>query len=164
MAHVVILGAGIGGLPCAYEMKEALTANHQVTVINERDHFQFTPSNPWVAVGWRTADQTSVPLAPTLSKKGINFIQGRVSKINADENNLVIDGGQTVAYDYLVITTGPRLAFEEVPGSGPDGFTTSICTTEHATTALDAYHDLLENPGQVIIGAMPFASCFGPAY
>ena len=164
MAHIVIIGAGIGGLPCAYELKAALASNHQITIINERDHFQFTPSNPWVAVGWRNAQNTSVPLSPVLSKKGINFIQDRVAKINANDNSLVVDSGDTVNYDYLVITTGPRLAFEEVPGAGPNGFTSSICTTEHATTALGEYHKLLKNPGPVIIGAMPFASCFGPAY
>jgi len=164
MAHIVIIGAGIGGLPCAYELKEALSGNHKITIINERDHFQFTPSNPWVAVGWREAKNTAVPLSPVLSKKDINFIQDRVVKINATENNLVVDGGDTVEYDYLVITTGPRLAFEEVEGSGPDGFTSSICITEHATTALVEYKNLVKNPGPVIIGAMPFASCFGPAY
>ena len=164
MAHVVILGAGVGGLPCAYEMKEELEKMHQITVINERDHFQFTPSNPWVAVGWRTKENISVPLSPVLAKKGINFIQDRVTKIDAENNKLELSNGDPVEYDYLVITTGPRLAFEEVPGSGPEGFTSSICTAEHAETAMGDYNKLLENPGPVIIGAMPFASCFGPAY
>ncbi len=164
MAHIVIIGAGVGGLPCAYEMKEMLSKEHKITMINERDHFQFTPSNPWVAVGWRTQEETAVPLAPVLAKKKIGFIQGRVSKINAEDNNLVVDGGETVEYDYLVITTGPRLAFEEVEGSGPDGHTSSICTTDHSATALGEYKKLVEKPGPVIIGAMPFASCFGPAY
>jgi len=164
MAHIVIIGAGVGGLPCAYEMKEALGNKHQISIINNRDHFQFTPSNPWVAVGWRTQENISVPLAPVLAKKGIHFIQDSVTKINAEKNNLELKDGETVDYDYLVIATGPRLAFEEVPGTGPDGFTSSICTTEHSVTALDEYNKLVENPGPVIIGAMPFASCFGPAY
>lgn len=164
MAHIVIVGAGVGGLPCAYEMRETLSKDHEITIINERDHFQFTPSNPWVAVGWRTQKDVSVPLSPILAKKGINFIQDRVTKINAESNRLELQGGETVAYDYLVITTGPRLAFEEVPGSGPEGFTSSVCSTEHAVTALDDFNRLVENPGPVIIGAMPFASCFGPAY
>ncbi len=164
MAHIVILGAGVGGLPCAYEMKEELEKTHQITIINERDHFQFTPSNPWVAVGWRTKENISVPLSPVLAKKGINFIQDRVTKIDAENNKLELSNGDPVDYDYLVITTGPRLAFEEVPGSGPEGHTASICTAEHAETAMGDYNKLLENPGPVVIGAMPFASCFGPAY
>jgi len=164
MAHIVIMGAGVGGLPCAYEMKEALGNKHQVTIIDERDHFQFTPSNPWVAVGWRSKANITVPLTKTLKKKKIQFLNSRVTKINADDNSLDLKNGDTVNYDYLVIATGPRLAFEEVPGSGPDGFTSSICTTDHAVNAFDDYNKLLENPGPVVIGAMPFASCFGPAY
>jgi sulfide:quinone oxidoreductase len=164
MSHIVIMGAGVGGLPCAFEMKETLGKSHEVTVIDEREDFQFTPSNPWVAVGWRSKKEISVPLAKTLGKKKINFINSRVENIQADKNSLVLKNGSTVTYDYLVIATGPRLAFEEVPGSGPDGFTSSICTTDHAVTAMAAYEKLLEKPGPVIIGAMPFASCFGPAY
>lgn len=164
MAHIVIIGAGVGGLPCAYEMKEALGKNHKITVINERDHFQFTPSNPWVAVGWRNADNISVELSSILRKKKIDFICKRVDNIDADNNKVTLDGGDTVDYDYLVITTGPRLAFEEVPGSGPEGYTSSICTTGHAEKSYEDFQRLLDDPGPVIIGAMPFASCFGPAY
>ena len=73
--------------------------------------------------------------------------------------------GEEVKYDYLVIATGPRLAFEEVEGSGPDGgHTQSVCSVDHAEKAHEAYQQLLEEPGHVVIGAMPFASCFGPAY
>ena len=164
MSHIVIMGAGVGGLPCAFEMKEALGKQHEVTVIDEKEDFQFTPSNPWVAVGWRSKKEISVPLAKTLAKKKINFINSRVEEIQADKNTLALKNGDKVSYDYLVIATGPRLAFEEVPGSGPEGFTKSICTTDHAVDAMAAYESLVANPGPVVIGAMPFASCFGPAY
>ena len=164
MSHIVIMGAGIGGLPCAFEMKEAVGKNHDVTVIDEREDFQFTPSNPWVAVGWRSKKEITVPLAHTLHRRKIKFIHSRVDKIKPEENALELMNGMTIHYDFLVIATGPRLAFEEVPGSGPDGFTSSICTTDHAVSATAAYDKLVENPGPVVIGAMPFASCFGPAY
>ena len=51
MAHIVILGAGTGGMPAAYEMRAALDRTHRVTVVNALPDFQFVPSNPWVAVG-----------------------------------------------------------------------------------------------------------------
>jgi sulfide:quinone oxidoreductase len=146
-------------------MRDVYAKEHTITLINERDHFQFTPSNPWVAVGWRTAESIAVPLAEPLKKKGVEFVHGKVTKIDAENNTVLVGDDQKVEYDYLVITTGPRLAFEEVEGLGPEaGFTQSICNTEHATMAYDAYQQLVENPGPVIIGAAPFASCFGPAY
>ena len=165
MAHIVILGAGTGGMPCAYEMKEALGPSHQVTVINASDTFQFVPSNPWVGVGWRTADDITFPIRPYLEKKGINFIAKAASNIDPAGNAITLADGETVSYDYLVITTGPKLFFEEVEGAGPDGgHTLSICTVDHAQKAWDNYRQLVNEPGPVIIGAMPFASCFGPAY
>ena len=164
MAHIVILGAGTGGMPAAYEMKAAVGKEHEVTVINEKEDFQFVPSNPWVAVGWRERKDISIPIKKYLNKKKINFIAQRVDKIDASNNKLELANGESVDYDYLVITTGPRLAFEEVEGSGPDGFTESICVTDHAEAAWAKYQKLLKKPGPIVIGAMPFASCFGPAY
>jgi len=70
----------------------------------------------------------------------------------------------TVDYDYLVITTGPKLSFEEVPGLGPKGHTLSVCTHAHAREAWDRYQSFVESPGPIIVGAAPGASCFGPAY
>lgn len=165
MAHMVILGAGTGGMPAAYELRKKLDKSHSVTVINAVDYFQFVPSNPWVAVGWRERENITFEIRPYLEKKGINFIAQAVSTIDAANNTLHLKDGAQVNYDYLIITTGPKLAFDDVEGAGPsNGFVQSICTVDHAEHAYQAYQKLLENPGPVIIGAMPGASCFGPAY
>jgi sulfide:quinone oxidoreductase len=165
MAHIVVLGAGIGGMPAAYELREVLEKQHRITVVNERDYFQFVPSNPWLAVGWRNREQITLPLRPLLTKHDIGFIPSRVEKIEPAENKLLLANGESVSYDYLVIATGPRLAFEEVEGSGPEkGYTQSICTVDHAEKAQADFLRLVENPGPVVVGAVQFASCFGPAY
>jgi len=164
MAHIVVLGAGTGGMPAAYEMKALVGKQHDVTVINEKDYFQFVPSNPWVAVGWRERKDITIPIEKYLKKKKINFIAQRVDKIDAANSKLELANGEQVDYDYLIIATGPKLAFDEVEGSGPGGFTESICVTDHAEKTWENYQKLLDKPGPIVIGAMPFASCFGPAY
>ena len=165
MAHIVIVGAGIGGMPAAYELRERLPREHRITVVNPSEFFQFVPSNPWVAVGWRERAAVTLPIAPYLDKKGIAFVPKAVSAIEPAANRVTLDGGQVLDYDYLVITTGPRLAFEEVPGAGPDGgHTHSVCTVGHAEKFFADYQAFLQNPGPVVVGAMPGASCFGPAY
>ncbi len=164
MAHIVIMGAGTGGMPAAYELRAKLDASHKVTVVNAVDYFQFVPSNPWVAVGWRNRKSITFPLQPYLQKKGINFIAQRVQRIDADNNTLHLAADSSVRYDYLVITTGPKLMFDEVPGAGPEGFTRSICTVDHAEQAWRYYQDFVQDPGPVVVGAMAGASCFGPAY
>jgi len=165
MANVVILGAGTGGMPAAYEMRDALGKEHQVTVVNASETFQFVPSNPWVGVGWRKRSDITFPIRPYLERKGIQFIAESVTRIDAESNQLELASGEKVAYDYLVITTGPKLAFDEVEGAGPHGgYTDSVCTVDHAEQIFDKFQKLVDEPGPVVVGAFPGASCFGPAY
>ena len=165
MANIIIMGAGIGGMPAAYEMRELLPPEHKITVVSAVDYFQFVPSNPWVAVGWRKRDDIVLKIAPLLERKGIAFVPKAVATIDAEARRLTLEGGDSLDYDYLVITTGPKLSFDEVPGAGPHGgHTHSVCTVGHAEAFWAEYQDFLKNPGPVVIGAMPMASCFGPAY
>ena len=166
MAHIVVLGAGTGGMPAAYELRDELGKEHDITLINERKDFQFTPSNPWVGVGWRSRSDTSFEIEKYVSRKGINFIGDRCETIDAENSKLEMANGTTVEYDYLVIATGPKLYFDEVEGSGPHGgHTHSVCTIDHAEAFFEEYKKLIKKgSGHIVVGAMPFASCFGPAY
>lgn len=164
MAHVVIIGASTGGLPAAYEMREALGKEHKVTVISNTDTFHFVPSNPWVAVGWRTEKDTSFKLEPRLNAKNIDFIPTGAKEIKPAENQVELMDGQVVDYDYLIIATGPKLAFDEVEGLGPEAHTNSICTLDHARDAHSNWETFVANPGPIVVGAAQMASCFGPAY
>lgn len=165
MAKIIIMGAGLGGMPAAYDMRELLPPEHQITVVSAVDYFQFVPSNPWVAVGWRKRDDIVLKIAPLLERKGIAFVPKAVTAIDAEARRLTLEGGDSLDYDYLVITTGPKLSFDEVPGAGPHGgHTHSVCTVGHAEAFWADYQEFLKSPGPVVIGAMPMASCFGPAY
>jgi sulfide:quinone oxidoreductase len=133
-------------------------------VVNAVDYFQFVPSNPWVAVGWRKRDEVILPVGPLLERKGIDFIAKAVTQIDAAQQ-AGARRWRHLAYDYLVITTGPKLSFDEVPGAGPHGgHTHSVCSVDHAEKLWADYQEFLKNPGPVVVGAMPMASCFGPAY
>lgn len=164
MARIVILGAGIGGVPMAYEMKETVGNRHEVSVISDTSTFHFVPSNVWVPTGWRTAEALKIELAPVLQSKGIAFIQKAASSIDPDNNQVILDDQTAVPYDFLIIATGPRLAFDEIPGLGPDGYTSSVCHVDHAAAAVEDWNRFIENPGPIVVGAVQGASCFGPAY
>jgi len=164
MAHIVVLGAGIGGIPMAYEMKDLAGSDDKITVINEHPFFQFTPSNPWVGVGWRKKKDITIELEPLLAKNGINFIKGKASKLLASENKIRLEEGDDVDYDYLIIATGPELAFDEIEGFGPEGYTQSVCNVDHACSANESWEKFCANPGPIVVGAVQGASCYGPAY
>jgi len=164
MAHIVIIGASTGGMPAAYDIRETVGKGHKVTVVSNSENFHFVPSNPWVAVGWRSREDISFKIEPCLKRKKIDFIAVPVSEIKPDDNQLQLADGQILDYDYLVIATGPKLAFEEVEGLGPQGHTQSICTVDHAEVAYKNWQDFVQEPGPVVVGAVQGASCFGPAY
>lgn len=64
MPRIVVMGAGIGGMPAAYDLEKALGGGHEVVLVGTSEHFQLTPSNPWVAVAWRKPEQVLVPIRP----------------------------------------------------------------------------------------------------
>jgi sulfide:quinone oxidoreductase len=86
------------------------------------------------------------------------------TEIKPDDNQVMLENGDTVDYDFLVIATGPKLAFEEVEGLGPKHHTNSVCTLPHAEQAYEGWKEFVEDPGPIVVGAVQGASCFGPAY
>jgi sulfide:quinone oxidoreductase len=165
MARIVVLGGGIGGASQVYELRKAMKKAHELVLISDSDRFEFTPSNPWVAVGWRKEKSISVELPERMKRLGIEVHGQGAKRVRPADNRIELTDGKCVDYDYLVIATGPKLAFEEVPGLGPHGgFTQSICKTGHASQSFFDFEKLASDPGPVVIGAAPGASCFGPAY
>ena len=162
--RVVVLGGGLGGTIAAYELAAELRGQAEVMLISDRPDFSFVPSNPWVAVNWRKPEEVTVDLAPVMARKGIGFSTAGAKRLHPEENRIELNDKTNIHYEYLVLATGPALAFDEVSGLGPSGFTASICQTDHAASAAEAFERLAANPGPVIVGAAAGASCFGPAY
>ncbi|MFN3910696.1 NAD(P)/FAD-dependent oxidoreductase [Hyphomonas sp.] len=164
MAKIVVLGAGLGGVLAAYEIRKAVRRKDDVVVINEYDFYQFVPSNPWVLVGWRDREDIVVDLAGPMKKRGIELVVGKAAKVQPEQKSVQLGDGTAIPYDYLVIATGPELAFDEIEGLGPKGHTQSVCHIDHATQANLAFEEFCKDPGPVIVGAVQGASCYGPAY
>ena len=164
LPKIIVLGAGLGGTIAAYEIREATKGKAEVMVVNDQEDYWFVPSNPWVAVRWREPDAIKVHLPPVMAKKNIGFTAVGAARVHPSENRVELNDGTFVDYDYLVIATGPDLAFDEIEGLGPKGFTQSVCQTAHAAEAADMFDKLAADPKPVIIGAAQGASCYGPAY
>jgi len=164
MSEITVLGAGLGGTIMAYEMCARLRREDHLTVVNLGSTYSFVPSNPWVAVGWREPEDIAVDLAKTFARADITLRPEGARKVLPKENRIELNDGSFVDYDYLIIATGPELAFDEVPGLGPEHHTQSVCQIDHAVRTKAAFDKLVETPGPVIVGAAQGASCYGPAY
>ena len=165
MSIIVVLGGGIGGLSAAFELKDELGDEHEIVLVSDQENFEFTPSNPWVAVKWRKPEAIRLNLKELMPKHGIRFIGKAAERVQPENHSLLLEGGEVLAYNYLVIASGPKLAFDEIPGLGPHGgFTQSVCKTDHASLIADQFEAFCADPGPVVIGAAQGASCYGPAY
>jgi sulfide:quinone oxidoreductase len=164
MANVVVIGAGLSGTLMAYELVPQLRPQDRLTVISQGTTYHFVPSNPWVAIGWRDRRAIEVDLPEVMRRKGIRLLPQGARRVHPKENRIELEDGSSVDYDYLVVATGPELAFDEIAGLGPDGHTQSICHVDHATKAKGAFDRFVAAPGPIVVGAVQGASCFGPAY
>lgn len=164
MKRIVVIGASFGGLTAAFDLKRLLGKEAEVTVISDEDRFVFLPSLPWLIMGQRRPGDITLKVPEILRPKKINFIHAAATGVDADKSR-VITAREEVPYDYLVISTGPYLAFEEIPGLGPDkGYTSCTFTLDHAIKTNLTWKKILEDPGPVVVGSSQGVSCFGPSY
>jgi len=165
MSRIVVLGGSFGGLTAAFELKRLLGRRVDVTVVSDDDRFVFLPSLPWLIMGWRKPADITLKVNEILKPKGIAFVHEAAKLVDADSSKVITARGTELAYDFLVISTGPHLSFDEIPGLGPDkGHTSCTFTLDHAMKTSEAWKKVLEDPGPIVLGSAQMVSCFGPSY
>ncbi|MDR3651891.1 MAG: FAD/NAD(P)-binding oxidoreductase [Paludibacter sp.] len=184
MAKVLILGAGISGHTAALIAKRRLGKNHEVEVISPNSNYQWVPSNIWIGVGLMTPKQVKFELAPVYKRLGITYRQAVAISIHPDGDKNVVkpyvtieyligdkkDTQENVEYDYLINATGPKLNFNATEGLGPEKFTDSVCTYQHASRAWENLQICLSKmekgeKQRLLIGTgHPLATCQGAAF
>ena len=164
MTKIIVLGGGIGGISMAYDLRETLGRKADITLVSDSEWFQFVPSNPWVAINWRKPGDIKIRLPEVLARFGIGFNATGAKRVLPAESAIELGDGSRLGYDYLVIATGPALAFDEIEGFGPEANTVSICHVDHAAKAAERWERFCADPGPIVVGAVQGASCFGPAY
>jgi sulfide:quinone oxidoreductase len=161
--NIVVVGTSFGGFTGALELKDLLDNAHHITVIAPSPIFTFIPSLIWYPFGLRNDHEITFDVRPIYKNKGITFIQEPVLRFDTT-SRLIITPTQQVAYDFLLIATGPKLDFDSVKGFGPDKHSLSIFSLDHAKQTKIAWEAFIKDPGPIVIGASQGASFFGAAY
>ena len=131
---VLVLGAGIGGIVAAETLRRLLPASDRVIAVDRAGQHSFPPSLLWLMVGERGPEDFSRSL-DRLLRRGIEFRQGSVTRIDPAQREVEIDG-QALRADALVIALGAEYAPETIPGLAEAGL--CIYTMEGATAIRDA--------------------------
>ena len=119
MARILIAGGGFGGLVTAEILAERLGKEHQITMIAPNRFFTFYPKLVQVAFGAASPEEIRFDLESRLRELNVQFIQGKVVDIDAYCGKVKVIGEDLsgkLAYDFLVLAIGPKLAVDNIPG------------------------------------------------
>lgn len=105
--HVVIVGCGFGGIEAAKALSRAPV---EITVIDRTNHHLFQPLLYQVATAGLSAPAISGPirhiLRDEIARGNLTVLMGEVTAIDAAANCVVMDGGEHVCYDHLIVAAG----------------------------------------------------------
>lgn len=148
---VMVLGGGIGGIVAANKLHHLLR-DDRVIVVDKSPRHSFTGSYMWILNGSRVGSQVEKDLS-VLGKKGIEFVQGDVSGIDATVGKVTV-GGKEMGYDHLVVSLGADLDPGSIPGLSRAGI--NIYSVDGLT---EAHQELAKfQGGRVVIAIcrMPY--------
>ncbi len=119
LPHVVIVGAGFGGLETAQRLRNAPV---QITLVNRQNYHLFQPLLYQVAIAGLVPSQIAYPLRTIFRKqKNLTFQMGEVTSIDFD-GHYVRSNGSVIAYDYLVLAVGGQTNFFGLKAVEENGF------------------------------------------
>lgn len=146
--HVVILGAGFGGLELATRLSEVLAEDVRVTLIDQNDSFSFGFAKLDVLLGRQTAADVMLPYRD-ISKEGVEFRQERVASIDPVLRRVTTDGGSYDA-DVLAVALGADYDFEATPGFRQGG------SEYYSVAGAERLRDVLPSfdSGTILIGIL----------
>jgi NADH dehydrogenase len=107
--HVVIVGAGFGGLAVAQDLAGA---DVRITIIDQRNHHLFQPLLYQVGTAVLATSEIAWPIRHLVRKrKEITTLLGEVTGIDTQERSVLLEDGGVIGYDSLVLATGARHAY-----------------------------------------------------
>ena len=108
LPHVVIVGAGFGGVACAQKFQHA---NVRVTLIDKRNHHLFQPLLYQVATTTLTPSDIAAPIREVFrDQPNVSVLMDTVTGVNKEQQQVLL-GDRALDYDYLVLATGARHSY-----------------------------------------------------
>ncbi|NOY38417.1 MAG: NAD(P)/FAD-dependent oxidoreductase [Chlorobi bacterium] len=120
MKKILILGGGTGGTIMANRLRKALERDEwEITVVDQFKTHYYQPGFLFIPFGIYNKYDVIKPKADFFPA-GVKVLYEKTDKIEPDQNRVLLDGGQVLPYDYLIIATGTQTQPGETPGlKGP---------------------------------------------
>jgi sulfide:quinone oxidoreductase len=156
---ILVLGAGVGGIAAAIRLRESLTREHRITIVDREMDYLFAPSLLWLMTGRRRVEQISRPLE-RLRSKGIEVLNGEIQTIDSARRQVTVDG-RTHWADYLILSLGAELAPQKIPGLAEGGHN---CYTLAGAQSLRSALEDFDGGRIAVLTAAPAYKCPAAPY
>ena len=114
MKRVLILGGGFGGIAAARRLKQKLSPEDEVILVDKRDHFMVGFRKSWALVGESSLEDGQRPL-DNLTSIGVRVMRDPVTRIDPQARAATM-GDQRIDADALVVALGAELIPNALPG------------------------------------------------
>ncbi len=115
MKRVLILGGGFGGLAAAHTLRQRLSPDDEIILVDRRTHFMVGFRKTWALVGESPLEAGQRPLA-ALAARGIQVLHAPLTALDPAARAVEVAGSQRLTADAVVVALGAELAPEKVPG------------------------------------------------
>jgi len=116
MKKLLILGAGTGGTIMANKMRKDLPRDEwHITIIDQEKIHYYQPGFLFIPFGMYQERDVIKP-KNNFIPYGVNFIYGKIDKVDTGQNRVLLADGEALNYDILIISTGTHINPEETPG------------------------------------------------
>ncbi len=117
---ICVVGGGSGGTIVANRLADNLrpeleAGDVEVVVLNDTSYQLYRPATLYMAFGRSEVSEVKRPVEDLLDPR-VKFRQKKAVSLDPDTKTLDLASGETCNYDYAVLTTGSKLAMDEVPG------------------------------------------------
>jgi sulfide:quinone oxidoreductase len=112
---VLVIGGGDGGTIFANRLARRAPRDVEIEVIDKSDVHYYQPGFLFVAIGESSRERISKSRSKIYSR-GVKFTRAEVEKVDLDDRKVRLKGGELRSYDYLVISTGSVMNYDDIPG------------------------------------------------
>ncbi len=114
-AKVVVVGGGFGGATCAKYLNR-FDSDLEVTLVEPNHRYTTCPGSNWLLGGLRTMDTITHDYSVLNSRYGVRVVHDTVTTIEPGQRRVMLAGGQSLAYDRLVVSPGIDFRWEAIEG------------------------------------------------
>lgn len=115
--RICILGGGFGGLYTALALGQKRSPNYKITVVEQRNHFLFTPLLYELITGELHSWEVAPSYQKLLKSTNVNLCQEEIQNVDLKQKLVSLSNGEKLSYDYLVLAVGKETRLDVVPGA-----------------------------------------------